>query len=109
MFEYLQSKMNTPSQVITPSTPSTPEKTKVHQEFHGTPRQLDFENITVDPIPGMLVQPFEQIEWVYPNDGESEFYSYEQMMNDYIPSDLEDESSSDEEEEYYMNEEDDFY
>ena len=96
--------MNTPSQSITQSTPSTPEKTKVHQEFHGTPRQLNFENISIDPIPGMLIQPFQNIEWVYPNDGESEFYSYEQMMKDYIPSDIEEESSSDEENEYYVNE-----
>ena len=49
-------------------------------------------------IPCKLQQPFEPVEWVYPNDGESEFYTYEQMMNDWVPSDVEDDESSDDEE-----------
>jgi len=102
--------MNTPSQLTTPSSPSTPQKTTLHhQEFIGTPRKLNFENMTVDPMPGKLIQPFEKIDWVYPNDGESEFYSYEQMMKDYIPSDIEEESSSEDEDEYYVDEEEEWY
>lgn len=47
--------------------------------------------------PAQPIQPFTPIEWVYPNDGESNFYTYEQMQNDFIPSDIEDDDSSDDE------------
>lgn len=92
--------MQTPNQPIKVQTPVTPTKqpepTKVPEM---TPRRLNF-----DPTPGKLIQPFEPIDWVYPNDEESQFYTYEQMQNDWVPSDVEDDSSSDEE----YNEGDDF-
>ena len=56
-------------------------------DVHSTPTILT-------PYPP--VQYYKQIEWVYPNDGESEYYTYEQMMNDWVPSDLEYSSSDDE-------------
>lgn len=70
-----------------------------------TPRKLDFDSeptTVANPIlvPGKLIQPYEPIEWVYPNDEESQFYTYEQMLNDWVPSDIEDDESSDEEDCY---------
>ncbi len=67
-------------------------------EYKGTPKKLQFDESThYGPIPGKLIQPFQPIEWVYPNDEESQFYSYEQMQKDWVPSDLEEVSSSDDE------------
>jgi len=85
---------------------NAPKKETIKQEFQGTPRRLNFDenetnSFSNNPviIPNTPIQPFEQIEWVYPNDGESEFYTYEQMMNDWVDSDPE-EYSSDEEDDY---------
>lgn len=87
--------MNTPP-AMTTTEPTTPVKEQPPKTYNGTPRKLDFSDC--GPIPGKVIQPFDPVEWVYPNDGESEFYSYEQMMNDWVPSDIEeDESSSDDE------------
>tara|TARA_B100000927_G_C16132535_1_gene335898 strand:+ start:209 stop:544 length:336 start_codon:yes stop_codon:yes gene_type:complete len=92
----------TPSKTIQQSTPNAPVKQKqqVVSSFNTTPKKLTFEEPTTMnmPLPGKPIQPYEPIEWVYPNDGESEFYTYEQMLKDWVPSDIEeDESSSDEE------------
>ena len=53
--------------------------------------------------PNPPLQYYKQIEWVYPNDGESEYYTYEQMMNDWVPSDPEYYSSSEDECENYFD------
>ena len=73
------------------------------------PRTLQFDQaIQFDQVllPPILQQPNETVEFVYPNDGESQFYTYEQMCNDWVPSDIECESSSDEEEDMCT---DDYY
>ena len=96
-----QKKMNT--------TMNTTGEYKEESRDEEESRQLHLERGNVI-IPCKLPQPFEQVEWVYPNDGESEFYSYEQMMNDWVPSDVEDdESSSDEDEDEYEVCDDDEY
>ena len=85
----------TPAAPIHTTDPHTPKKEESTKVYTGQPRKLQFSNC--DPIPGKLVQPFEPIEWVYPIDGESEFYTPEQMEKDWVPSDIEEDSSSDEE------------
>lgn len=41
-------------------------------------------------IPQQPVNPtYQNIEWVYPNDEESQYYTYEQMLNDWIESENE--------------------
>ena len=69
--------MNTPP-AMTTTEPTTPVKEQPPKTYNGTPRKLDFSDC--GPIPGKVIQPFDPVEWVYPNDGESEFYTYEQMM-----------------------------
>ena len=87
-----------------------PKKEIIKQEFQGTPRKLNFDSNEANSfsntpviIPLAPIQPFEQIEWVYPNDGESEFYTYEQMVNDWVDSDPE-YYSSDEEDDHTPDE-----
>ena len=110
--EYIK-QMNSPMQTATPSktiqqsTPNAPVKQKqqVVSSFNTTPKKLTFEEPTTMnmPLPGKPIQPYEPIEWVYPNDGESEFYTYEQMVNDWVDSDPE-YYSSDEEDDHTPDE-----
>ena len=80
-----------------------------------TPRKLDFDKYEHTTstnqilVPGKLIQPYDQIEWVYPNDEESQFYTYEQMLNDWVPSDIEDDDTSEDDscnQDYYEDDTD---
>lgn len=109
--------MNTPTSspikhsTSTTTPPPAPKKkvTTITPQHTMEPKTLQFDKVfTPDPIPPNLQQPIQPIEFVYPNDGESEFYTYEQMCNDWIPSDIEYPTSSDEEEEVYINDPDEW-
>ena len=65
--------------------------------------QTQVSNMTITPTPPL--QHYSKIEWVYPNDGESEFYTYEQMENDWVPSDIEYSSSDEEDDDMYCQNE----